>query len=121
MTDDERRLWALLRRKQLAGYRQHPMGPYIADFFCPNARLIVELDGGQHSEDEQMHRDEIRTRWLVLRGYRVLRIWNSDLKQRPNDILDMIIDPLQNPPFRSFGPPSPSRAEGRGRLALLRK
>src|SRR5258706_89021 len=50
MTDDERRLWALLRRKQLAGYRfrrQHPMGAYIADFFCPNAKLIVELDGGQ--------------------------------------------------------------------------
>src|SRR6266704_1917983 len=68
MTDDERRLWALLRRKQLAGYRfrrQHPMGSYVADFFCPNAKLIVELDGGQHSEDKQMHRDEIRSRWLA--------------------------------------------------------
>jgi very-short-patch-repair endonuclease len=54
MRDDERRLWALLRRKQLAGCRfrrQQPMGIYIANFFCPNAKLIVELDGGQHSED----------------------------------------------------------------------
>ena len=116
MTDDERRLWALLRRKQLAGYRfrrQHPMGTYIADFFCPSAKLIVELDGGQHSEDEQMHRDEIRTRWLALRGYRVLRIWNSDLKQRPNDILDMIMDAIQHPPSGPSGhlPPRGGKAE----------
>ena len=47
--------------------------------WCGGAVLIVELDGGQHSEDEQMHRDEIRTLWLASRGYRVLRIWNSDL------------------------------------------
>jgi very-short-patch-repair endonuclease len=101
MTDDERRLWAVLRRKQLAGYRfrrQHPMGPYVADFFCASAKLIVELDGGQHSEDDQMQRDEMRTRWLASRGYRVLRIWNNELKQRPNDIVDMIVDALQHPP-----------------------
>ena len=57
----------------------------------------MELDGGQHSEDKQMIRDEIRTRWLASRGYRVLRVWNTDLKQRPNDILDMIVDALQTP------------------------
>jgi very-short-patch-repair endonuclease len=56
MTDGERRLWALLRRKQLSGFRfrrQAEIGPYIADFFCPQVRLIVELDGDPHSDESQ--------------------------------------------------------------------
>jgi very-short-patch-repair endonuclease len=76
-TDAEIRLWSRLRGKQLAGFRfrrQHPLGPYVVDFFCAEAKLIVEVDGGQHADD-----GEARTRWLEARGYRVIRFWNNDV------------------------------------------
>ncbi len=100
MTDDERRLWSVLRRKNLSGFRfrrQQPIGRYIADFFCPAAKLIVELDGGQHAEEINMRRDEERARWLEARGYRVLRIWNLDLKRSPNDVYEAIYLALTRP------------------------
>src|SRR5712692_5383615 len=74
-TDAEIRLWSRLRGKQLAGFRfrrQHPLGPFVVDFFCAEAKLIVEVDGGQHADD-----GEARTRWLQARGYRVIRFWNN--------------------------------------------
>jgi very-short-patch-repair endonuclease len=67
-TDAEIRLWSRLRRKQLEGFRfrrQHPLGPYVVDFFCAPAKLIVEVDGGQHADE-----GEARTNWLEARGYR---------------------------------------------------
>ena len=70
-TDAEIRLWSRLRGKQLAGLRfrrQHPLGPYVVDFFCAEAKLIVEVDGGQHADD-----GEARTRWVEARAYRVIR------------------------------------------------
>ena len=79
-TETETRLWRHLRRKQLDELRfrrQAPIGSYIVDFFCPEARLIVELDGGQHSDQQDY--DDRRTRWLEQRGYRVLRFWNNDV------------------------------------------
>ncbi len=77
-TDAERRLWVLLRgsRLQLRFRRQQTIGPYIADFFCSAARLIVELDGDQHYSNAGMARDAIRTRWLEQRGFTVLRFSN---------------------------------------------
>ena len=75
-TDAERILWSLLRRKQLAHVRfrrQQPIGPYIVDFYCSIAKLVVELDGSQHFEDKAIAYDEARTRWLKENGYRVLR------------------------------------------------
>jgi very-short-patch-repair endonuclease len=80
MSSPERRLWYLLRRKQIEGSRfrrQQPIGPYIVDFVCFNERLVIELDGGSHTET-QGH-DEVRTAWLEARGYRVLRLWNNDV------------------------------------------
>jgi very-short-patch-repair endonuclease len=97
MTEAERKLWWLLRRKQLAGFRfrrQAPIGPYIADFFCPQAKLIVELDGAPHTDEEQMVRDAARTRWLEAHGCRVIRIWNVELFKHPNDITEAIYDAL---------------------------
>lgn len=76
MTDAERKLWAALRRRQILGYRfrrQQPIGPYIADFFCPEAKLIIEVDGSQHGEELQALDDKRRTEWLEKNGYRVLR------------------------------------------------
>ena len=115
MPDDERKLWSVLRRKNLAGFRfrrQQPIGPYIADFFCPAAKLIVELDGGQHADDRHRRKDEERTRWLAARGYRVIRIWNSDLKRNSTDVYEAIYLALTNPPSGPAGhlPPQGGKA-----------
>ena len=101
MNEYERRLWGLLRTKRLEGFRfrrQHPIGRYTVDFFCPAAKLIVEQDGGQHGEEEEMYRDAERTRWLEARGYRVHRVWNADVMRRPNDVLEGIFRALTDPP-----------------------
>jgi very-short-patch-repair endonuclease len=106
MTDAERYLWAILRRKRFAGARfrrQHPIGPYIADFFCPAAKLIVELDGGHHAEEKQSLHDKRRTRWLEARGYRVLRLWNTDLKRNPAGVREAIYEALRYPPSGPTG------------------
>ena len=97
MTEGERKLWWLLRRKQLAGFRlrrQDPIGPYIADFFCAQAKLIVELDGDPHTDEERAHRDIARTAWLETHGCRVLRIWNADLFNHPTEVTEAIYQSL---------------------------
>lgn len=103
MTEGERKLWRLLRRKQLGGYRfrrQATIGPYIADFFCPKARLIVELDGEPHAYEDRQIKDEKRTRWLEAHGCRVIRFWNIDVFKRPDEVVDVICRVLAE------GPPS---------------
>ncbi len=104
MTDAESRLWYALRAHRLDGLsfrRQTPIGRYIVDFVCLDLRLIIELDGGQHTESKK---DEVRDRWLKSKGYRVLRFWNSDVLKNRNAVLETILDaaskatPLPNPP-----------------------
>jgi very-short-patch-repair endonuclease len=98
-TDAEKRLWWRLRSKQLDGWRfrrQQLIDRYIVDFFCPEARLIVELDGGQH--DREMAKDDQRTAWLAERGYRVLRFWNNDVLANTDGVVATIRDTLSNPP-----------------------
>ncbi len=95
MTDAERRLWWQLRYKQLDGFRfrrQHPLDPYVVDFFCPEAHLIVEVDGGQHSPEV----DKKRQRWLESQGHRVLRFWNNDVLQNTEGVVATIRDALQS-------------------------
>ena len=92
-TDAERKLWSLSRNKQLGGLRfrrQQPIGPYIVDFFCPAAKLVVELDGSQHGEEENLTYDEARTKWLNSRGYRVVRFVNADVLRNPEIVADAI-------------------------------
>ena len=87
-TDAERLLWYHLRRRQLAGARfrrQHPIVGFIADFACIEAGLVVELDGGQHTDRAAY--DTERTRRLEAEGYRVLRFWNDDVFVRTADVL----------------------------------
>ena len=82
MTEAELRLWTGLRGRALEGLkfrRQVPIGPFIVDFFCPAHRLIVEIDGGQHFEDEGIEADARRTAWLQALGYCVLRFTNPDV------------------------------------------
>jgi very-short-patch-repair endonuclease len=82
MTDAERRLWSKVRRKQLKGYqfyRQKNIGDYIVDFYCPAAKLIVEVDGGQHYSEEKILKDRTRDMFLNDLGFSVLRYSNSDV------------------------------------------
>jgi len=100
-TDAEARLWLHLRNRMLGGFkfrRQFPVGPYIADFVCIDRKLIVELDGGQHADNPA---DERRTRFLELRGYRVIRFWNPDVLSNTDGVLEMILLELQKAPHPS--------------------
>ena len=90
-TDAERRLWRLLRDRRLGGLkfrRQVPVGPYIVDFLCVSARLIVEADGSQHG---QSIRDEDRDAYLAQQGWTVLRFWNHEVLQNLESVLDTIL------------------------------
>jgi very-short-patch-repair endonuclease len=93
MTDAESRLWRALRRDQLNGLsfrRQHPIGAYTLDFYCPNLRLAVELDGGQHAGPRKLA-DDRRTRRLAERGIVVLRYWNNEvLSNLPGVLSDLL-------------------------------
>lgn len=97
MTDAERRLWRALRNRQLAGHkfrRQHPIPPYVADFACVERGLIVEVDGGQHSERTEA--DAVRTRALQARGFRVIRVWNNDVMMNLQGVLAAILVALDD-------------------------
>jgi len=96
LTDAERRLWSLLRRKRFGVRfrRQQPIGPYVVDFYCAPARLIVELDGEQHAFDAIRSHDQRRTRWLEQQGYRVLRFANGDVFKKEESVLEQILAAL---------------------------
>lgn len=92
-TPHERALWRALKELPTHGThfrRQAPIGRYVIDFLCPAARLIIELDGGHHNEDEQAQRDLVRQRWLEAEGYRVLRFWNSEVATEMSAVLERI-------------------------------
>ena len=94
-TDAEARLWNRLRDRRLAGAkfcRQYPTGPYIVDFCCVERRLIVEVDGGQHSEADSG--DERRSAYLASFGFKVLRFWNTDVLSNIESVLGQIAEYL---------------------------
>lgn len=87
-TPAERKLWGCLRRKQLHGLkfrRQHPIGPFIADFCCAAHKLVVEIDGPSHGS--QVEYDQVRTAWLEERGYKVIRFTNEHVHHHLNAVL----------------------------------
>ena len=95
----EKLLWRWLRARRFTGYkfrRQHPMGPYILDFFCEEAELNIELDGSQHGFPEQQKHDAERDQFLQARGIKTLRFWNSFLKRNGQNVRDMIFCELQS-------------------------
>jgi very-short-patch-repair endonuclease len=94
-TEAETKLWRFLRAHQANGVhfrRQHPIGSYIVDFCAPRQKLIIELDGGQHA-DQQVY-DEQRTKFLQSRGYRVVRFWNSDVLKNTEGVMSVILEML---------------------------
>ena len=106
-TDAERKLWAVLRLKNLCGYRfrrQRPVAGYILDFYGPSRRLAVELDGGQHAEDRPAEQDRIRTARLRELGVRVVRFWDDEVLRYPEAVAEPILRHLEAP----SPPPQPS-------------
>ncbi len=94
MTDEERILWSELRRRQLMGLRfrrQVPLGPYIVDFVCLEHRFVVELDGLQHGEADNLARDAARTSWLEAQGFRVFRAWNGEIRDNLKGVLESML------------------------------
>ena len=93
MTDAESRLWGALRRDQLNGLhfrRQHPVGPFTLDFYCPSLRLGIEVDGGQHAE-RRKQADDRRMRWLAEKGVVIVRYWNNDVfSNLPGVLSDLV-------------------------------
>jgi very-short-patch-repair endonuclease len=111
MTEAEKRLWQRLRFRQTHGYRfrrQVPIGSFIADFACHEARLILEIDGGQH--DTSSEPEVLRTRFLENEGYRVLRFWNNDVMDNPDGVQMVITRYLRRPHPHPNPPPSRGRA-----------
>ncbi|HEY3778752.1 MAG TPA: DUF559 domain-containing protein [Rhizomicrobium sp.] len=93
-TEAERVLWyslRLLKPKGLHFRRQAPMGCYYVDFICHSAKLVVELDGSQHAEPDEVAYDATRTAFLQSRGYHVLRFWNVEVLKNRNGILQKIL------------------------------
>jgi very-short-patch-repair endonuclease len=92
-TSVERRLWQGLRREQVAGFRfrrQVPLGGFIADFACLEARLVVEVDGATHSTDQEIERDTPRSTALRAQGFDVLRFTNADVYRNVEGVLETI-------------------------------
>ncbi len=94
LTDAELKLWHELRAHRLMGLsfrRQYPIGHYIVDFACPSKRLIVELDGSQHADDDAIAYDKQRTRALEADGWTVLRFWNDDVLKSIDAVCQHIV------------------------------
>jgi very-short-patch-repair endonuclease len=92
-TDAEQQLWSILRAKRLGGYkfkRQHPIGSAIVDFVSIRHSLVIEADGGQHSQEKDADRDA----FLRSRGFRVLRFWNNDILNNKEGVAEAILRAL---------------------------
>ena len=96
----EARLWEQLRAKRMQGLkfvRQHPIGPYFADFACRSKKFIVEVDGATHSNPAEIEHDRQRTAFLNQQGYRVQRISNDEVLNGTDEVLTLIRQALEQP------------------------
>ena len=95
MTDAERKLWFALRDRRIAGFKfrwQVPIDRFVADFVCFEARLVIEVDGGQHAGSLQ---DRWRDRWFAANGFRVVRFWNSEVLSNLEGVLTVLSAELE--------------------------
>ncbi|MBH0236253.1 endonuclease domain-containing protein [Methylobrevis albus] len=127
MPEPERRLWRALRGHRFAGLsfrRQQPIGPYIADFVCFSAKLVIEADGDSHGHEPQRRHDAVRARFLEAAGFRVVRFWNAEIMTGLDGVLERLRGELiaagavaaDGPPL-----PVPPPRGGRGRQPPLAK
>jgi very-short-patch-repair endonuclease len=99
-TEVEKIIWKYLRRKQIDGYkfrRQHPIGKYIADFYCHEAKLVVEVDGKIHLTEKQKEHDEKRTKYLEELGIKIVRVTNEKVIYRIDEVVGLIQQNLPHP------------------------
>ena len=99
MTEAERSLWKKIRLKQLKGYqfyRQKPIGDYIVDFWCPRAKLVIEIDGGQHFTDEIKNNDRIRDEYMNNLGLIVLRFKNTEVLTHIDGVIENILENMSD-------------------------
>jgi very-short-patch-repair endonuclease len=100
-TEAEKTLWSHVRSRQLYGmkfFRQYSVGPYILDLYCPQMRVAIELDGGQHTEDNRREYDATRSAYLKEHGIEVLRFWNHEVLGQTESVLRKITEKL-TPPY----------------------
>jgi len=122
LTPPEARLWVQLKGRKLEGLkfrRQHPAGPYILDFYCPEQGLAVEVDGMIHGDADQARHDERRTAWLTTKGISVLRVASCDVR----DDVEGVLNAIRNAALRRSAAPStatrsPSPRSGEERLGF---
>lgn len=94
MTKQERILWNYLRKRSTHDYRfrrQFPIGKYIVDFICREKRLIIEIDGSQHNENQNIIKDKERTEFFEAEGYKVIRFWNNDIDNNIEGVYEEIV------------------------------
>ena len=99
LTPAEVKLWQYIKNKQICGYkwrRQHPIGKYILDFYCPVAKLAIELDGKHHFSIDGTNYDEIRTKDLQKYGITIIRFENKEMWENPNGVINAITEALNS-------------------------
>jgi len=119
MTDAERKLWWHLRHLPIEHShfrRQATIGPFFADFACHERRLVIEVDGAQHNQPENVARDAERSAYLRAQGYRLLRFWNNDVLKNVDGVMEAILVAMHqseaSPP--PLPPPPPREEDARG-------
>jgi very-short-patch-repair endonuclease len=116
MTDAERKLWRYLRDglafEGTHFRRQATLGPFFADFACHQCRLVIEVDGGQHNETDNVDADALRAAYLNTQGYRVLRFWNNDVLQNIEGVCEVIRKAVTEALAPPTPDPSPPQAGG---------
>ena len=96
-TDAERKVWSCVRNKQLMGlkfFRQYGVGNYILDFYCPEKRIAIEIDGGHHNEDNELMYDTKREEYLNSQAIHVIRFWNNDIMENMEGVMQKIVESL---------------------------
>jgi very-short-patch-repair endonuclease len=112
MTNPETRLWSRLRARQLQGLkfrRQHGIGPYIVDFYCPEQSLVIEVDGDSHADADQILKDQLRDRYFQSLGLHVIRYINDDILKNLDGVLENLAERLS---LRSTSPRPSLRRRG---------
>ena len=92
-TDAEKIMWRYLRRKTMEGlkfFRQYGIGPYTIDFYCPQIRLAIEIDGGQHAENSGLAKDAARTKYLEKENIGLIRFWNNEVLKQTEAVVEKI-------------------------------
>jgi len=120
-TEAERILWRHLRNRNFAGYkfrRQHPFDDYVLDFYCPSAKLAVELHGGGHNYQAGQLRDRTRSEFLARREVIVLRFWNHQVRRELDSVLRAIWFALDQRQLNNPSPSSSPFGKGRGELQV---